>query len=111
MEEKQSDKDALIKIIKTIWIRLAQGAAIFFAGWFVNYLSLSGVNFQTHGIDSELVKQGLVYSVFIALTCPREFAHLLRIAIHNLRSLCHDVCSDIKSGLNEPIEEENEKNP
>lgn len=104
------DENALSAIVKVLFVRVVQAAAVGFAGWFINRLSLAGYDFKTWGIDSEAVKQVIIGVIFISITAPREAARLFGLGVYRIRLLGHDICKLICAGFKTPLPEKDDTN-
>lgn len=99
------------ELLKTLLVRAAQGVAVSIAGWFVNHLSLAGVDFKSLGLDSEIIKQAIVGCVFLAITCPMEMFKLAGLGIYRLRVFFHTAMLYIVCGIEKPLPPDEPEKP
>lgn len=75
-----------------IWVRIVCGmVASGFSGWFLNFLSLHGVDFKVLGVDSEFVKSSIESTLTGIGTAPECIPLAIAGIIVSLRLACRTI--------------------
>ena len=86
--------------------RAAPGVAGGLMGFVLTKLSLTGTDFSALGLDSEIVKNGIVTFLVVLLTSPMTYVDLFCLAVRKVRLFLNAAGKKTEEAFNDPIKDE-----